>query len=302
MPTINIQELEKSLVIHFNTDDRSINAYTLASTLAAIADAAKYANGSLNPGFEIEIVVEALGPGSFRAQLKALYISSKNLFSNQLLFGLVVGVLGNFIYERTLAVKEQLKVEVFSEEVIISQGSDRVIVPRAVYDSTRKVAQDPQFEKAMSRAFETIANDPKVKSIGLVPTMNSPAPEILISRESLLLASIQEVDNSDNKIVHEPAEIQIIKAILDKSKRKWEFMWRGFKISAPVTHDKFYSDFFAHDITIAPGDTLKVTLAIKQAKDHDTGIYANIGYEIIEVHGHTPRIKPAQLFKGPSHG
>jgi len=302
MPTINIQEIEKSLVIHFNTDDKSISAYTLASTLAAIADAAKYANGSLNPGFDIEVVVEALGPGSFRAQLSAVYKSSKNLFSSQLLFGLVVGVLGNFIYERTLSVKNQIKVEIFTEEVIISQGDDRVIVPRPIYDSTRRVAQDPQFEKAMSRVFESMADDPKVKSIGLVPAMNSPMPEILIPKESLQLASAQSIDNSNIKVVREPAEIQIVKAILDKSKRKWEFMWRGFKISAPVTHDKFYADFFAHDITIAPGDTLKVTLAIKQDKDPDTGIYTNIGYEVVEVHDHIPRIKPQKLIDQRSNG
>lgn len=101
MRIVEVAQFEDSVVIHFDTDDTRINAYTLASTLMAFADAAKAANASLNPGSEIEIVVEALGPGSFRAQIRALYSAAKNLFANQLIAGVVIGVIGNYIYERT---------------------------------------------------------------------------------------------------------------------------------------------------------------------------------------------------------
>lgn len=74
-----------------------------------------------------------------------------------------------------------------------------------------------------------------------------------------------------------------------------EFVWRGVTISAPVLHDGFYREFFAHEITIAPGDTLRVTLAIKQSRDPETGIYTNVGYEILEVHEHVPRVRQMPL-------
>lgn len=295
MRVVEIAQFENSVVIHFDTDDTRINAYTFASTLVALADAAKAANATLNAGCEIEIVVEALGPGSFRALIRALYSTSRNLFSNQIVVGLVIGVLGNYIYERTLAVDNKITVEIRTDEVIIQRDNDRVVVPRNVYDATRRVEKNPQFVKAMTRTFEAVAADEKVKSFGLVEKMDSPAPSIPIPRSTLISLAIQTPEDPDCRIITEHAELQIVKAILKKSNRRWEFVWRGVTISAPVVHDRFYVDFFAHAITIAPGDTLQVTLAIKQTKDPDTGIYTNVGYEVVEVHGHVPGIRQTHL-------
>lgn len=295
MRVIDISQFENSLVIHFDTDDTRLNAYTLASTLVSFADAAKAANATLNVGSEIEILVEALGPGSFRAQISALYSSSKNLFSNQLVIGVVIGVIANYIYERTLALDDRIVVEVKTEEVVIQRGEDRVIVPRNVYDATRRVEKNPQFVEAAARTFRAVAADEKVKGIGLVQSMNSPPPLIPIPRDSLISLAAQDSTDSSTRIVTEHAELQIVKAILKKSNRKWEFVWRGVTISAPIVDPRFYVDFFAHEITIAPGDTLDVTLAIKQVRDADTGIFTNVGYEVVEVHKHKPRIRQIPL-------
>lgn len=295
MPTVEIARFESSVVIHFDTEDKRINAYTLASTLVALADAARAANSTLNAGCEIEVVVEALGPGSFRAKIRAIYTASRSLFANQIIVGVVIGVLGNYIYERTLSLDNMITVEVKTDEVVIQRGQDRVVVPRNVYEATRKAEKNPQFVGAMTKAFEAVAADDRIKSIGLVEAMDSPAPAIPIPRATLQSLAVRTPDAPDARVVLERAELQIIKAILEKSKRKWEFMWRGIKISAPVAHEQFYVSFFAHNITIAPGDTLQVTLAIKQTRDPDTGIYSNISYEIVEVHDHIPRIKQAPL-------
>ena len=295
MPIINIAQFENSVVIHFDTDDTRINAYTLASTLVALADAAKAANNTLNAGCEIEIVVEALGPGSFRALIRALYTTSRNLFSNQIVLGVIIGVMGNYIYERTLSLDNKISVEVKTDEVVIQRGQDRVVVPRNVYVATRKAENNPDFVKAMTRTFDALAADNRLKGIGLVAAMDSPAPEIPIPRAALQAMANESPDDPDARVILESAELQIVKAILEKSKRKWEFIWRGIKISAPVVHEPFYVNFFAHNITIAPGDTLKVNLAIKQTKDPDTGIYTNVGYEVVEVYEHIPRIRQVPL-------
>lgn len=302
MRVIDIKQFENSVVIHFDTEDNLINAYTLASTLVSLADAAKAANNVLNCGYEIEIVVEALGPGSFRAQIRAIYNSAKNLFANQVVLGVVIGVLGNYIYERTLSVDNKVIVEVKTDEVIIQRGEDRVVVPRNVYDATRKAEKNPLFVKAMSRTFETIAADDKIKGVGLVTSMDSPPPEIIIPKAALQQMATSIPEDPDARVIYEQVDLQIIKAILDKSKRKWEFMWRGIKISAPVVHELFYVNFFSHEITIAPGDILQAKLAIKQTKDPQTGIYSNIGYEVVEVYDHVPRIKQMSLLARDNEG
>jgi hypothetical protein len=295
MRILDIGKFKNSIVLHFDTEDTRINAYTFASTLVALADAAKAANASVNPGCEIEVIVEALGPGSFRAGIRALYSSSKNLFANQVVLSLVLGVLGNYIYDRTLKADEKFTIEVKTDEVIVTRGNDRLIVPRNVYDATRRAEKNPEFVKAMTRTFGAIAADEKISSFGIVEEMNSPSPVIPIPRSALISLATEVPEDPDTRVVTERAELQIVKAILKKSSRRWEFVWRGITISAPVVHEQFYVDFFAHEITIAPGDTLDVTLAIKQSRDPDTGIFTNIGYEVVEVHDHMPRIRQMPL-------
>jgi len=297
MATVRVAQFEDSLVLHFETQGQRINAYTLASTLVAIADAAKAANTSLNPGHEIEVVVEAVGPGSFRATLRTLY-KRRGVLAAQAAAGIVLGVIGNYIYERTLADDDEVRIEIHTDEVIIEHGENRVIVPRNVYDATRQVEKNENFPKAVSRALNSVATDDSISGIGFVQRIDSPPPEILIPKKSLLLAALRTEETPDQRVVPEIADLQIVKAILEKSKRKWEFMWRGFKISAPIVDDKFYIDFFAHAITIAPGDVLRVTLHIFQKKDAATGIYRNIGYEVVGVHTHTPRMRQMDISGG----
>lgn len=300
MAVVHIADLTDVFVLHFETEDRRINAYTLASVLVSLADAAKAANASINPGFDVEVVVEALGPGCFRAQLKAVYSSAKNLFSSQLLQVIVLGIVSNFIYERTLAVEDEVKVEIRTEEVIIERGSDRVVVPRNVYDATRTAEQNPQFVRSIEKGLEAIGADEKVKGIGFVRDMKSPAPEVVIPQSSIRHAAIAPTVAPDTRIVGETSDLQIVKAILDRTRRKWEFIWHGVRISAPVLDDQFYQDFFAHRITIAPGDVLRVRLAMLQSLDPNIGVYTNIGYEVVEVFDHIPQLRQAPLNVVPS--
>jgi len=97
--------------------------------------------------------------------------------------------------------------------------------------------------------------------------------------------------------VDEIADLQIIRAILEKSRRRWEFSWKGFRISAPILHNQFYSEFTSHRITIAPGDTLNARLRIYQRRDLGTGVMINDKYEVLEIldHHQAPKLTQQEL-------
>lgn len=296
MGVLRVAQLDDAFVIHFQSERERLNAYTLASTLVAIADAAKAANFSINPGYDIEIVVEAVGPGSFRAKIKAVYTKARNLFSDQRVQAVVLSIVASYIYERTLAVDNKIQVEVNTNEVIIVHGNDRVIVPRNVYNATRIAEKNPSFVRAISRSLEAPVEDPHVTGLGFVPELSSPPPEVVIPKDLMQqVAAIIPDEEPPSRVITEQCDLQIIKAILEKSHRKWEFSWRGVRIAAPVLDERFYADFFAHAITIAPGDALKARLAIKQSRDPKTGIYTNLSYEVIEVFEHIPGVRPMSL-------
>lgn len=140
-----------------------------------------------------------------------------------------------------------------------------------------------------------IEKDNNITSFGFTKNLSDTDPDIVISRDrfGLLSAPFEPVDSQ--REIQEIADLQIKRAILERSKRKWEFIWRGIKISAPVLDNKFYDDFFAHKITVAPGDSLEAVLKIYQSRDDDTGIYINTRYEVVEVNKHLPRQAQAEI-------
>jgi hypothetical protein len=293
MPTILIGEYGDSFVIHFGVDGQRINAYTLASTLAHIADAAKAANAAINPGFEIEVLVEALGGGSFKAKVRTEYRSSNNLFSRQALQAIVLSVIANFVYDHTLAPDVPVQVRVSTSEVIIEQGDTRIVVPRQVHDATRTLESNTSFLKGIVGAVEAIEADPTVRSFGFSRSLEDDGPPIEVPRHRfpMIQAAIEDIPAETREIV-ETTDVEILRAILEPSKRRWEFVWGGVRIPAPVLDKRFYDQFIAHDITIAPGDKLRVRLKIKQRRLAEAGVYVNQSYEVVEVLGHIP--KPRQ--------
>lgn len=298
MATVDISAIEDSLVLHFGGDFERINAYTLATTLVGLADAAKAANAAINPGYEIEIVVEALGRGSFRTKVRALYRGAGNLFSGDSLRNIILSIIAAFIYEHTLAPDHSVTVNVDSREVVIIQGETRIVVPRQVYEATQQLESVPAFRQGVGRALKAVDDDPVIRTLGLSPNEVTPAPVDLSKDHFAKIEEAFPVVGDGSREVEEEATLRIVRAILERSKRRWEFVWNGVRIPAPVLDDRFYDQFFGHRITIAPGDALKVRLRIRQRLNPDIGVFLNETYEVIEVLKHIPRSEQDSLELG----
>ncbi|MBT1451508.1 hypothetical protein KJ365_11515 [Glaciecola sp. XM2] len=291
MQVVDVKKFEEDFVIYFGSKPKRINAYTLASSLVSIADAVKSANTLVNPGYNIEVVVEAFGEGSFKVKVKTLYKGAKNLFSKDNLKTITLSVIAAYVYQNTLSPDGEINVIVNGSEVIIEHGGKKVVVPREVHDCVKELEKSDRFKQSIGRTFEAIEKDREIDSFGLTPRMEDEEPLILIPRERFaLLSSPLEIEDNQRFVV-EIADLHILRAILERGTRKWEFVWRGIKISAPVLDEKFYGDFFAHKIMIAPGDSVEVKLKVYQTRDEDTGIFTNNRYEVIEVIRHIPRMK-----------
>lgn len=292
MDIVNIREFEESFVIHFGSPLKRINAYTLASTLVAVSDAVKDANAIINPGYEVEVLVEAIGEGSFRAKIKTAYKGLNNIFSNESAKAIVLGVIASFVYQHTIAPDSQINIKVDDAYVVIEQDDKKIIIPKEVHECVEKVEKSRKFKDDVGRVFLSVESDEDIESFGITGNLNDKLPAIEIPRSRFTLLANQDEEQTNEREISEVATLQILRAILENSKRRWEFVWRGIKISGPVLDDKFYSDFFDHKITIAPGDALEVKMKIYQQKDKNTGIFTNKRYEVIEVMKHIP--KPRQ--------
>lgn len=297
MAELRIAEFENTIVLYFQTPEPRVNAYALAATLIALADSAKAAARTLNSGVEIEIVVEALKSGSFRAKVTAIAREAGLFVKNQVVTNVIIGVLAAYVYDHTLAKKGSVEVIVQTDEVIVVSGGDRIVIPRDIYEAKQLVEKEPTFARSIDRMLSSTVLDDRVSGFGLVPSLDSPPPEVVLNREELEIRDSSDEDPK-TRVVEEDADLYIVKAIMERSTRKWEFKWHGMNISAPIKDPDFYDDFAKHNFTIAPGDEFQARIAIHQKRDDLSGVYSNTKYEVLHVYRHISRPKPGNLALG----
>lgn len=289
MAVIEIPTEVDRFVLYFNTQKHEINAYALATSLIGLADAIREANAAINPGYRVEVVVEALENGSFQAVVRTVFEKARDLFSSEAAKAIVYGIVSTFIYETALKTDTPPKITVSEEMVVIEQGNDKIIVPRTVYDAKKQLEKSPRFSSAIGQVFHGALSDPAVEGIGLNTHTQKSPPPLYVPREKFAVFDARKIEEEGVREIVEFATLEISRAILERGSRKWEFSWRGIKISGPVLDNRFYDQFFARKITLAPGDQLRVALRIVQRQNKDTGIFLNERYEVIEVYEHVPR-------------
>ncbi len=295
MQIIEIPKDTDRFVLYFSTPNHEINAYALATALMGLTDAVTYANAAVNPGHRIEVVVEALEDGSFQTVIRTIYTQAKNLFSSEAAKAIIYGIISTYIYEHSLNTEKPPTVTISHDMVVIEQDGKQIVVPLSTYEATKQVEKSERFTNAIGQIFKGANSDPNITGIGLKIDSSPTPPKIIIPREQFArLERSPEIENGSREIV-EFATLEISRAILSRGNRKWEFFWRGIKIPAPVLDERFYDKFFDHEITIAPGDSLYVTLRVIQKQNKDTGIFVNEKYEVVEVHEHIPRLKQQNL-------
>lgn len=295
MAVIEIPKEVDRFVLYFDTPRKQINAVALATALVGLADAVREANTLVNPGYTVEVVVEALESGSFQAVISTVYNKGKDLFGSEPVRNIVYGIVSAYIFQQALAPDTKPVIIVQNNQVVIESGNDRVIVPKEVFEAKERLERSERFRGSVNNIIAGANADKTVAGVG-VKTDNAPRrPEIYVPRERFIVFDGRREDEEDSREIIEYANLEISRAILARGSRKWEFFWRGIKVSAPLLDERFYDRFFAHEITIAPGDALRVALRITQKRHPDTGIFINERYEVVEVFEHIPRMQQSPL-------
>ena len=89
------------------------------------------------------------------------------------------------------------------------------------------------------------------------------------------------------RIITERVPLTIIKAVLKRGKRKWQFNWNGIKVSAPIKDPSFFDALEKRDIALHQGDALDAELTIGQRYIQEAKVWENTGYAITKVYAVT---------------
>jgi hypothetical protein len=279
MPVIGLDRFfEDTIVVHFGGEAGSIDAYTFAEALIGFADTAYAVSSTIDPGQEIEIIIEATGPGSFRAVIRRLQKKYGGTFS-AVVAPIFWGVVSAAIYDATLKKDDPLLITVNTQEVIIKHGHDTLIVPRNVYDATENAKKNPAVRRGIKKTFDAIERDHNVTEFGLTSSIYDPRPLVTIPRADFSVVTQTVVIEPDDPALErtntERARLVILKAWLNHAKRKWSFEWNGVPISAPIYDREFLDQLDRREILLGSGDALDVEITFKQTFDPSLGVYVN---------------------------
>ena len=82
LATVDVRKFAgESIVVHFGGQLTSVDAYTFANSLISLADTVRAINAQINPGQDIDVRLDAVGPGSFKAVVKKAKTGLAGLFT-----------------------------------------------------------------------------------------------------------------------------------------------------------------------------------------------------------------------------
>ncbi|MEQ9815593.1 MAG: hypothetical protein RLO50_22665, partial [Azospirillaceae bacterium] len=286
MATIDLREFEdEGFVLHFGGRMHEVDVLTFGNALVSFAEAIRAVNQEVNPGYSLEIAIEAVGPGSFRARLKTAKKSLRNLFSAATARDIVLALFATFLWEKVISPDTPPTIIVNADAVIIEHGDDRIIVPKEAFEHREKVEKSLAVNRHVARSMEVLEKDAAVTSLGIARGMRDPQPIIEIPRESFSTIRQNAVPRPEEgrRCQDHDAVLTVHKAVFERSARKWEFVWNGFRISAPIVDQTFFDRLESRDVSLRQGDAFKATLRVQQIQDPLSGTWLNESYEVIEV-------------------
>ncbi len=294
MATIDLRDTSDSdgFVIYFGGKPNEVDTYTFANALVAVADAFREINSQVNPGQAMELRLEALGEGSFKAKVKGKPTSLSSLLSSLSKY-VVLPIFLAFLYDE---IKGDDPIIVNENEVIIERGNDRIIIPRTAYDAAQKLPNKPSVRNHIAKAIGIVDKDENVESFGLYKDFSPDVPPLItIPREDFGRVRAIELEGDPNRRTKpENATLHVLKAVFQASNRKWDFVWNGVKISAPITDAAFLADLLQRVYLIGNGDALEVTLNISQKWDEQSSVWLNDSYSVEKVSKHIPAKRSEQ--------
>lgn len=307
MADIDLSELSgDEFVFHFGGRPNEVDAYTFANSLLAFSEAIREINRQLNPDSKLEITIEGVGTGSFRAKLRTATTFLSSLLQSRTAVevsrNLLLPLLVAFIYGKYLA--DDTKVIINDDSYIVEHGGDRIILPKAVFDKKREIRDTASIDKHIAKGFEVLNEDPSVSEFGITRRLDDKKPITSIPRDDFGILSRSggiyiEPEDPRQRYEDRPERLIVLRAILARTARKWQFVWNGIRISAPIIDDGFYDALARHEYEFGQGDMLDVLLRIHQRRDDDTGVYINTGfYEVVRVYGRSPGPRQGSLL-GP---
>jgi hypothetical protein len=288
---------DNNFKLKFDGQLHQIDANILINSLIHTTSIIQEVNRHLDSGKKIEIKVKALEKGSFLVHIELIETaldSLRSLFTKEnaeLASALVTIFVGLIELKKFLKGKEAKSTETTGDKTYIKNENGDVLV---VENLTLNIYQNnPVVKDALAQNFDAINNDPSIT--GFEITDKDEKPVIRVEREEFADLSLksEEISNEE-RIIREAATLNIVRLSFEET-LKWEFYYKGNRISAKIKDPNFH-ELINKGEAFAKGDILEVELQINQKWDESVNTYVNKSYQVNKIIRHIQR-NEQQKFK-----
>ena len=304
MSTVDLTEFDdKGVVLHFDGSGHEVDAITLGKTLVAFSEAAKAIADEAYPDLEIKITIdsESIRPGSLRVFLKIAIVSTTLLLTESPGSAIITSLVLQIMRRNSdsdaekQTQKEGKNMHInreFKKIIEKSDGSrttevvrESVIVPVDAYEVLNNIKDESKIDKNISDMTKAISSNNSIETFGISHSLKETEPKVSLEKPDFpkILQNTDPNQNKEGRTIEEDAIIKIHRAIFERSKLKWGFIWNDFKISGPVLDQEFFNLLEERKIAIKHGDVFEATLRIHQVYDEKSGAWKNKKYEIVKL-------------------
>lgn len=290
------QVLDNDFKIKFDGQQHQVDAQILISSLIHTTTVIQELNTYFNTGKRIEIKVNALEKGSFLIHIELLETALdhlKNLLTkDNLLFasGIISGLVGLIELKKHLRGKKPKEIKKDGgTTIIINENNDVLNISSDIYNiyETNSVVND-----ALSQNFDVLDNDPAITAFEITDKKENPYVRVdRVDFKDLSLKSEQIDDNK--KSIIELTRLNIVRLSFEEN-LKWDFYYRGNKISAKISDPNFY-ELIDKGEAFAKGDTLEVELQINQLFEETVNTFINKSYQINRIINHYKKTEQKKI-------
>ena len=282
--------------IRFDGEQNQIDANTLINSLIHTTSIIQELNRNLESGKKIDVKIKALEKGSFLVHIDLIETSLQNLKTLltkeniEIGAAIIAGLVGLIEIKKFLKGKKAQSKTEDAGKVIIENVDGNVL---QVENFTFNIYENNTIIRdALSQNFETLENDPSISSFEI--TDNEEIPLVKVDKDEFHdLAIKSEQISDDERIITEAATLNIVRLSFDE-KLKWEFYFKGNKISARIDDQNFYK-LIEKGESFAKGDTLEVEFEIRQKFDSSVNTFINKSYAVKRILRHIKRDEQSKI-------
>ncbi|MDR0801593.1 hypothetical protein [Fluviicola sp.] len=276
--------------IKFDGQAHQVDAQVLISSLIHTTTIIQELNKHLDSGKKIEIKVKALEKGSFLIHLELLETtleSLKNIFTKENIIvasSIITGLVALIELKKHLKGKSPKEIKrKDSTTIIINGDNNQLSIDSNIYQIYES---DTVINDALSQNFDTIDQDPAIAAFEITDEKEKPYVRVERSDFKDLSQKIEIIDENKKTII-ENTRLNIVRLSFEEG-LKWDFYYRGNKISAKIT-DPNFQKLIDNGESFAKGDILEVELQINQIFDSSVNTYINKSYQVNRIIQHYNR-------------